>query len=554
MKYDFEFYLFWLISQSPPYFWPQKRNKTETESQYKRIFSLISLLYKYISSSIKSPVRQKALLLSSVIFFLLVYFFTFFPHANALPRGIHQWAQSDRLAVAARYAEGAPLLEPATYCMKTIDGRVGVEFSGGQYLLAQFMKLGVSQEYLPFIYRFFTFSLLFISLLVLANLMLKEEGWMHVILAFITIISTPVLFYYGYNFLPDAWALSLILLSLYFFHKGMNKHIFVILILSGLAALTKTSAGIFFIALYGVFFLQNISKPSVRSIIASLFFIAIAVCIAYYDYTYVHLVNTELWSGVFMSRIVPITSWSEFTEVLDTSLRFKNEYASKVQRWLVIVLAITSFFALRKSSLKSEKTQFFVLSALGLVSFILLFGPQFMHHDYYVLATIMPIAIYGTLLAFRFTLRYVHPVTSLFLLLLTSIVSFSNANSKYFSRMSEEVNINGYTEYYPVKWLKNSHLILADFVPKDELVIVPYAPEHNHSLLYLHRRGFTFNTEEMGRKDGNPFDFYLTTQQPKYIVLRTEYKEQFAQDQPDVLSKSAILFSNADFILYTYGH
>jgi hypothetical protein len=58
----------------------------------------------------------------------------------------------------------------------------------------------------------------------------------------------------------------------------------------------------------------------------------------------------------------------------------------------------------------------------------------------------------------------------------------------------------------------------------------------------------------MGRKDGNPFDFYLTTQQPKYIVLRTEYKEQFAQDQPDVLSKSAILFSNADFILYTYGH
>lgn len=515
---------------------------------------MISLFYKYISSGYERPIRRKALLLSSVIFFLLVYFFTFFPHANALPRGIHQWAQSDRLAVASRYAEGAPLLEPATYCMKTIDGRVGVEFSGGQFLLAQVIQLGIPQDYLPFIYRFFTFSLLFISLLVLANLVLKDEGWMHVILAFVTLISTPVLLYYGYNFLPDAWALSLILLSLYFFHKGINKYIFIILILSGLAALTKTSAGIFFIALYSVFFLQNVSRPSIRSIAATLFFVAIAGCIAYYDYTYVHLVNTELWSGVFMSRIVPITSWSEFTEVLDTSLRFKNEYASKIQRWLVIVLAITSFFALRKSNLRNEKVQFFILSTLGLVSFVLLFGPQFMHHDYYVLATIMPIAIYCTLLAFRFTLRYVHPVTSLFILLLISIVSFSNANSKYFARMSEEVSINGYTEHYPVKWLENSHLILADFVPKDELVIVPYAPEHNHSLLYLHRRGFTFNTEEMGRKEGNPFDFYLATQKPRYIVLRTEHKEQFAQDQPDFISKCDILFSNSNFILYTYGH
>ena len=509
---------------------------------------------KYINSTYKATSRGQKLLLISVIFFLLVYFFTFFPFANDLPRGIHQWAQSDRLAVAARYAEGAPFLKPATYCMKTIDGRVGVEFSGGQYILAQLVRLGISQDYLPFIYRLFSFSLLFVSLMTLTNLALKDEGWIHVILACTTILSTPVLLYYGYNFLPDVWALSLLLLSFYFFHKGIRKYIFIILILSGLSTLTKTSAGIFLIALLGVYFLHTISKPSIRSTLATLLFIGIAGGIAYYDYTYVYVVNTQLWSGVFMSTIVPITSWSELTEVLDTSLRFKNEYASKIQRWLVLLLAFISIFTLRKTSLRNEKVQFFILAALGLISFMLLFGPQFMHHDYYVLATIMPVAIYGTLLALRFTLKYVHPMTSLLILLLTSLVSFSNANNTYFARMSEEVNINGCTEYYPVNWLKDSHLILEDYVPSDELIVVPYAPEHNLSLLYLHRRGFTFNEEEMGREKDNPFNYYLETQRPKYIVLRTLHKGKFAVDQPDVLAKSTVVFTNSDFTLYTYGH
>jgi hypothetical protein len=91
-------------------------------------------------------------------------------------------------------------------------------------------------------------------------------------------------------------------------------------------------------------------------------------------------------------------------------------------------------------------------------------------------------------------------------------------------------------------------------VPKDELVVVPYSPEHNLSLLYLHRRGFTFNKEEMGRKNGNPFNYYLETQQPKYIILKTTNKDQYAEDQPEILAKSSILYRNTNFILYRYGH
>ena len=515
---------------------------------------LISKFYQYLNASYNPPIRRTGILLGSVLLFLSIYFFTFFPYANALPQGIHQWAQSDRLAVAARYAEGVPLLEPATYCMKTPQGRVGVEFSGGQYILAQFIRLGVSQDYLPFIYRFFTFCLLFISLLYLVKKTLIDEGWMHIILVLITLISTPVLFYYGYSFLPDMWAFSLILIALSLFHRGVNRHIYTILIISGLAALTKTSAGIFFIALYGVYFLQNITKPSAKSILSTMLFLTIAGGIAYYDYTYVHLVNTELWSGVFMSKIVPITSWAEFTEVIDISLRFKNEYASKIQRWFISILAITSLIALKKSNLKNEKVQFFILSFLGLIGFILLFGPQFMHHDYYILATVMPVAMYGTILALRYALPQVHPVTSLVILLVTSISSFHNANSKYFMRMSEEVNINGYTEYYPHKWLDNSHLVLSEYINKDDLVVVPYAPEHNHSLLYLHRRGFTFNTEEMGRNEGNPFIYYLETQKPKYIILRTKYEDKYAIDQHEIISKSSILFRDTNLIIYKYGH
>ena len=100
--------------------------------------------------------KPKWLLLGFILIFGVTFFSTYYPSANDLPRGIHQWAQADRLALCYRYVDGKSLTNPATLSIKTINGDVGVEFSVLQYLLAQVVKLGYPKQYLPFLYQFFT--------------------------------------------------------------------------------------------------------------------------------------------------------------------------------------------------------------------------------------------------------------------------------------------------------------------------------------------------------------------------------------------------------------
>jgi hypothetical protein len=115
----------------------------------------------------------------------------------------------------------------------------------------------------------------------------------------VVLLSSPILLFYGYNYLPDIWALSLILFSLYFFHKDLTKNIFIILLICGLSSLIKTSSGIYFIAIFGVYFLQNIAHPTCRFWVASALFVCIASFVVFYDIYFVAQVNKRLWSTVF---------------------------------------------------------------------------------------------------------------------------------------------------------------------------------------------------------------------------------------------------------------
>ena len=132
---------------------------------------------------------------SFVILFLFFFLFVFLPYANEKPRGIHQWAQADRLAIAERFTENRSVTNPATLSMKSDDGRVGVEFSGYQYLIAQPFKWGLNHNYLPFIYRFLTFSIFFSVFFMLVFKLLKNEGFWFKIATFIGLFSSPILLY-----------------------------------------------------------------------------------------------------------------------------------------------------------------------------------------------------------------------------------------------------------------------------------------------------------------------------------------------------------------------
>jgi len=495
--------------------------------------------------------KSKWLLIGFTFLFGVIYFTTYYSSANDLPRGIHQWAQADRLALCYRFVDGKPLTQPATLSIKTADGDVGVEFSVFQYALAQIVRLGFPKSYLPFLYKFFTFSFFFVALGILCTKVLRRESVLTTIFSFIILISSPILIYYGYNYLPDVLALGLVLFALLFFHKGISKHILVILLISGLSLFMKASSGVYFIAFYSVYFLQNVRKPSGKFWLASLLFWAIGAGVAYYDYYYVAEVNKRLWSTVFLSSTMAVNSWAEFWNVLDVAWRFKNDYFTTTQRWFFILIPIGALLGLRQKSITNPSVQLYILLLVGLTGISILFGIQFMNHDYYVISTLAPALIYLYLRTSARYLPYIHPTTAAIILGIVAIFSYTKSNSRYYQRMSEIVHIKGYPEEYAYKWLLNSEKKIAQWVSQDEPLFVCYAPEPNHSLVYLNRKGATFNAEEMGR-DESPFWYYKDVIKPKCMVIRSTYKEQLIKDQPKINEVADQIFEDQELIIYQF--
>lgn len=485
---------------------------------------------------------------SFVILFLFFFLFVFLPYANEKPRGIHQWAQADRLAIAERFIENRAVTNPATLSMKSDDGRVGVEFSGYQYLIAQPFKWGLNHDYLPFFYRFLTFSIFFSVFYILVFKLLKNEGFWFKIAAFIGLFSSPILLYYGYNFLPDIIALSLVLVSLYLMHLNFEKFIFYILLISGFSLFIKTSSGIYFISFFAVYFLTHFRTWNTKLTKALLLFTAIAGSVAYYDYFLVSVRNKELYSYVFLSGTMTANSWDQFWEIFTTARRFLMEYFNGSQWFVLAILLFYNSINFKKWKAKKTYIGLGVFVILGLLAIIILFGVQYKDHDYYVLGTFMPIILFFSLKTIAQIAEYIPPKTSLILASLFAIVSFTQGSNRYFNRMSHAVNINGTIEPYERDWLIDTDKKIEKYVPKEAWVYAVYVPEPNFALVYLNRKGATFNPEEMSR-DNSPFNWFLKEQNVKYVVCSQRFKAQFYKDQAAFLAKTTLLFEDEDLLL-----
>ena len=473
----------------------------------------------------------------------------FFNYVNEKPRGIHQWAQADRLAIAERFIEGRSILDPATRSIKTEDGRVGVEFSGYQYIIAQIVRLGFPQNYLPFLYRITTYTLFFYSLFVLVFTLLKKESILFKSAVFIGLFSSPILLYYSYNFLPDILALTLLLWCFYLMHNNFEKHFIAILVISGLSLFIKTSSGIYFISFFAIYFLKHIRKPNKNLIAGGVLFFLIGAGVAYYDYFLVNQRNAKLVSYVFLSGTRPAETWFQFIEIFTTAKRFLKEYFNPAQ-WVVLgLLFIYQLTRLKRFSVKNKHHQLAFFIGLGLLSIIILFGIQYKDHDYYVLGTFLPLILFFALKTIAEVAEYIHPRTAVILASVFAIVSFTQGSNRYFNRMSENVLISGHAEPYKRAWLIDADQKIAPYVPENELVYVIYVPEPNFSLVYLGRNGATFNAEEMGR-DNSPFNWFQELQDTKYVVCPAVSLDQYQKDQSEFIANSTILYSDSSFTLY----
>lgn len=208
------------------------------------------------------------------------------------PRSVHVWRQTDGASYALNYYQNdRPFLQPQVHHRFAKNGSTASEFPIIYFAAAQLYHWFGFHDY--FI-RWIGGLLLLMALMALLHLsatLIRDPIW----IAFpgLMLLTSPLIVYYGPNFLPDVPAFSLAITGLWFFvqfiRHNQRRYYYLMLLCMTLAALLKISAAIYFVAILGCLMVQwwraNRPAPSIwRTGWTAIAVIIVAGWIGYVDY------------------------------------------------------------------------------------------------------------------------------------------------------------------------------------------------------------------------------------------------------------------------------
>lgn len=496
-----------------------------------------------------------------VVIYILVAVVSYFRFANELPRGVHAWGQSDRYAIAKRYTQtGMNPLYITTYNIASEDGRTGAELPLPQYLAAAISMLGL-EAYLPFLVRLINFLIFSIGLFALFRTILPDEMWLRSLLpAFV--LSSPIIGFYAFNFLPDIAGLGFILWSyaclLKYLHTKDKKWIFWCLSIAFIGALVKLTVVIFFIAhvlfLVVHLVLRNQSKSALKIGFISIIPVFI---VAVYLKTQMIDVNEKYWSVVFRAHANPIKSWANLVDVVKGIGYWRTEYLS-VPMYVMFFAAFAALIWVKGKRLKTSMSNGIslvlhsVIVLIGLLMFFVYLGKQFIHHDYYMIATFMPLVL---LLIFWFAAHglkalNLHPGIVRLLFVGLALYGIGMTPQKVAARMGHVYEMRKHKIDNQTRWLENADkaMVYAESDPND-VVFVLYHESPNIPLVRLDRKGMCFNHEELSRK--TPFiEIWLNKLGPRYLVAPLVWHQDFEKDKPELMGNLKLVLKDNDMVVW----
>ena len=463
------------------------------------------------------------------------------------PQGVHSWAQSDRYSVAYHYLDEVNFFKARTHTLTSNDGRVGVEFPIVQYTAARLASLTV-RDYLPYIYRILTgiiFAFGCYKFLLVFPFTVHLKSFLYLLLI------SPIVLFYQFNFLPDVAALGILFWSLSFLVKFQNNgtlsNMSLALLLGALATLTKTSCGIYLIALVAVFAFKFKQYKPFEIVKMGGLILALVILIISYDYYAFHKVNQDYWSVVFMSSTNTIGSWQELVSVWKNSQVWFGDYLSSAQ-YILLVVVIVALWVRRKSvRIFSMKTSvvFGWISLTGVLSFSLLFGKQYSNHDYYIICTFYPLFAWFLVnslnqLSNRGWLYRGIVIPIIFVL---GVYHFVEIQDNAQARMGEYYWAQDRAIINETHWMKDSFKELRDAnVSSNARIFVLYEFGPNSCLVGFNRRGKVFNHEEMERETKDHLNYWKDRINPEYFIIRSHWITHLEKDQPSWLEGSDLIF------------
>lgn len=327
-----------------------------------------------------------------------------YPYLNEFPNYIHNWAQSDRYALAIGFVNnGGDFFHPQTYLLNNQfpgdfsiarDTTItSVDFPVYDYTVSLIMRLFHTTD--PWCFRVFTLVYSVIGLLYLYKLTgLFTQHFLSRFAIVLFAVTSPVFLYYQVGFLPTVPSLANAVIGLYFFfayqQSSKLKQYYLAVLFLTIAALARLPFAILLVTICcyeAVLVLKRKQFATKRYLALVLSVVAIVLYFQYNNYLRNH------YGSLFLNYIIPASGFGEFMEFLNATYeRLAFQYFSGWHYSLLLVLVIiflVQIFVVKKriTEHQLQLILFTGIAAFGCVLYYLLMTFQYLDHDYYFLDT-----------------------------------------------------------------------------------------------------------------------------------------------------------------------
>ncbi len=423
---------------------------------------------------------------------------------NQAPQSVHHWRQSDCASITYNYYKYQyPPSQPHTSGLVSDTGKSALNLPSE----IPFYYWGIAQLYKVFgpdeaILRA-TNTILFLSGLValIYSLWLISANFLWSLLGGLMLFTSPVLVYYGNNFLSNSPALGMALIALALFLQFFNtgkKHYWWFSVLFFLFAGSLKLPGLFlFFAIVGasLIFRRETKLLQLTDILISLAVVLIPV---FSWAIYARITNEAHHTVYFSTTIFPL--WELTVDEIRYILsEIKKLWLKDYGHWSFLLFFLLLLLGtLRSGSNKDVKwTKIISLLVLGMVLFAMLQFYTFMQHDYYLINMYILAAV--ALAAFSWRYKNTQLLRSPILLagmaiLLAFNVHYASARHEFrytgFHNSFHHTNPLLYDSFD--QWLTDQNI-----ASTDSLIFIG---DDSHTSLYLMRR-FGWTTHKMAFKD-----------------------------------------------------
>ncbi|HUM46952.1 MAG TPA: glycosyltransferase family 39 protein [Chitinophagales bacterium] len=465
-------------------------------------------------------------LLFALLIFLILSVLYYYQMVTWLPASIHYWAQADRYALAINfYDNGLNFFEPATNSEFSVKGITAPEFPLQSYLAACLAKIFGRNNISP-LFRLITLSFSAAAFMVLFQWGKRmHQNFFISLLCPVFLFTSPVFVFYSCNYLPDAAALSLLLVSFYFLYLFSNDLTFrnglFTVLFAGIATLIKMSSGVYFavICLHGMiiifkhyrtFGIKNILRLTASGLIT-------ALIIGLY---FLHIRRMEgiYHSGIFLSAPMPLDTAAHGYGIFIRLVleRWGYDYFTGAHYAVLLIALGIILYSLRKASVHRFFFFQWLLNLVAAIGGFLVMGEQFFVHDYYVMVIFFPAMVFTILFVANLIEPHLPAARAKLLtggiilaMIAMGVMGFEKHSLRLIQRKDGDWSTRIKTSFDQYN------------IAKDEKILITSGDAPNTGLVYADRRGLTVNLS-LHESVPNFLLRLMRNKKLKYLVMSPE--------------------------------